>query len=81
MTTWDPVILHETDPGGLAPDIEDPFDYKPWGNFGFFDNTDGNTASHDLTRIGETEDIDQIELLDGQQITTAVATDRKRNHG
>lgn len=73
MTTWDPVILQETDAEGSAPEVEDPFYCKPWGNFGFFDNIDGNTVSHDLTSIGETEDIGQMELLDGQQLTIAAA--------
>lgn len=66
--TWD-----FTDAQGLDPEAGDLFSYMPWGNLGFFYNTAGNTFSNDLTKIGETEDIDQIELLDGQQVTIAVA--------
>jgi hypothetical protein len=62
-----------TDAEGLDPKVGDLFSYKPWGNLGFFYNADGNSFSTDLARIGETEDIDQIELLDGQQVTIAVA--------
>ncbi|WP_018155489.1 cyclophilin-like fold protein [Demetria terragena] len=62
-----------TDAEGLEPEIGDLFSYKPWGNLGFFYNTEGNTFSNDLTKIGATKDIDQIELLDGQQVTIAVA--------
>lgn len=51
----------------------DLFSYKPWGNLGFFYSTEGNTFSTDLAKIGETEDIDLIELPDGQQVTIAVA--------
>ncbi|WP_457973367.1 cyclophilin-like fold protein [Arthrobacter sp. D1-17] len=58
-----------TDTEGLDPKVGDLFSYKPWGNPGFFYNTDGNSFSNDLTRIGKTEDIGQIELLDGQQVT------------
>lgn len=58
---------------GLEPKVGDLFSYKPWGNLGFFYNTDGNSFSNDLIRIGKTEDIDQIELLDGQQVTIAIA--------
>ena len=45
----------------------------PSGNLGFFYNTDGNTFSTSLTKIGETEDIDRIELLDGQLVTIDIA--------
>jgi hypothetical protein len=62
-----------TDAEGLNPKDRDLFSYKPWGNLGFFYSTEGNTFSTDLAKIGETEDIDQIELLDGQQVTIAVA--------
>lgn len=62
-----------TDAEGLDPEVGDLFSYMPWGNLGFFYNADGNTFSNDVTKIGETEDIDQIELLDGQQVTIAVA--------
>lgn len=62
-----------TDAEGLDPEAGDLFSYMPWGNLGFFYNAEGNTFSNDLTKIGETEDIDQIELLDGQQVTIAVA--------
>jgi hypothetical protein len=34
---------------------------------------DGNSFPHDLTRIGETEDIDLVELLDEQQVAIGVA--------
>jgi hypothetical protein len=62
-----------TDAEGLNPKVGDLFSYKPWGNLGFFYSTEGNTFSTDLAKIGETEEIDQIELLDGQQVTIAVA--------
>jgi hypothetical protein len=52
--------------------VGDLFSYMPWGNLGFFYNADGNTFSNDLTRIGETSDIDQIQLLDGEEVTIAV---------
>lgn len=55
--------------GRSDPRVGQLFSSKPPGNFGFFDNSDGNTVSHDLTRIGKTEDIDQIELLDVQKVT------------
>lgn len=61
-----------TDAEGLDPEVGDLFSYMPWGNIGFFYNTDGNTFSNDLTRIGATDDVDQIQLLDGQQVTIAV---------
>lgn len=62
-----------TDAEGLNPKVGDLFSYKPWDNLGFFYSTEGNTFSIDLSKIGETEDIDQIELLDGQQVTIAIA--------
>lgn len=62
-----------TDAEGLDPEASDLFSYKPWGNLGFFYNTEGNTFSNDLTKIGETKDIDRIERLDGQRVTIAVA--------
>lgn len=62
-----------TGTNGFAPKVGDLFSYKPWGNLGFFYNTDGNPFSNDLTRIGKTEDIEHIELLDGQQVTLAIA--------
>lgn len=62
-----------TDAEGLDPEVGDLFSYKPWGNLGFFYNTDGNSFSNDLTKIGATDDIDQITLLDGQQVTIATA--------
>lgn len=58
---------------GLDPQVGDLFSYMPWGNLGFFYNVDGNTFDTSLTKIGETDDLDQIELLDGQQVTIAVA--------
>jgi hypothetical protein len=61
------------DAEGLDPEVGDLFSYMPWGNLGFFYNAEGNTFDDSLTKIGETEDIDQIELLDGQQVTIAVA--------
>lgn len=62
-----------TDAEGLDPEVGDLFSYKPWGNLGFFYNVDGNTYSDDLAKIGHTDDIDQIEQLDGQRVTIAVA--------
>jgi hypothetical protein len=53
--------------------VGDLFSYKPWGNLGFFYSTEGSTFSTDLAKIGETEEIDQIVLLDGQLVTIAVA--------
>jgi hypothetical protein len=61
-----------TDARGLDPEIGDLFSYMPWGNIGFFYNTDGMTYSRDLTRIGRTNDIEQIALLDGEKVTIAV---------
>jgi hypothetical protein len=62
-----------TDAEGLDPQPGDLFSYMPWGNLGFFYNTDGNTFDNSLTRIGSTDDLDQIELLDDQQVAIAVA--------
>lgn len=62
-----------TDAEGLNPEAGDLFSYMPWGNLGFFYNTEGNTFSNSLTKIGETDNIDQIELLDGEEVTIAVA--------
>ncbi|MFF4082713.1 cyclophilin-like fold protein [Streptomyces sp. NPDC001777] len=62
-----------TDAEGLDPKVGDLFSYKPWGNLGLFYNVDGNTYSDDLVKIGHTDDIDQIRLLDGQRVTIAVA--------
>lgn len=62
-----------TDAAGVDPEPGDLFSYMPWGNLGFFYNTDGNTFDDSLTKIGETDDLDQIPLLDGQQVTIAVA--------
>lgn len=62
-----------TDAEGLNPQVGDLFSYMPWGNLGFFYNADGNTFDSSLTKIGETQDIDQIELLDGQQVTIDIA--------
>jgi hypothetical protein len=58
---------------GLNPEVGDLFSYMPWGNICFFYNANGNTFSNDLTKIGETKDIDQIERLDRKQVTIAVA--------
>ncbi|MBB3038075.1 hypothetical protein FHU29_002524 [Hoyosella altamirensis] len=55
-----------TDAEGLNPRAGDLFSYMPWGNIGTFYKTEGNTSSNSLTKIGETDDIHQIELLDGQ---------------
>ncbi|MDT3315672.1 cyclophilin-like fold protein [Microbacterium sp. KSW4-11] len=62
-----------TGAAGLNPKVGDLFSYMPWGNLGFFYNTDGNTFDEALTKIGETGDIDQIRLLDGQQVIIDVA--------
>ncbi len=44
------------------------------GDVGFFYNTDGNTFSTSLTKIGSTDDIDQILLLDGQEVNIDIAS-------
>ncbi|MDI9892400.1 cyclophilin-like fold protein [Microbacterium sp. IEGM 1404] len=62
-----------TDAAGVNPQVGDLFSYMPWGNLGFFYNTEGNTFDASLTRIGSTTDVDQIELLDGQRVTVAIA--------
>ncbi|BCW58626.1 cyclophilin-like fold protein [Arthrobacter sp. StoSoilB20] len=62
-----------TTPSSRAPESPGTFSYRPWGNLGFFYNAEGSTFSNDLTKIGETEDIVQIKLRDGQQVTIAVA--------
>ncbi|CAM3890703.1 cyclophilin-like fold protein [Tsukamurella strandjordii] len=62
-----------TGAAGLNPEPGDLFSYMPWGNLGFFYNTDGNTYDSSLTKIGETDDLDRIVLLDGRQVTIAVA--------
>jgi hypothetical protein len=67
-----------TDAEGLNPKVGDLFSYKPWGNLGFFYSTEGNTFSTDLAKIGETEEIGQIELLDGQQVTIASPAKRRK---
>lgn len=59
-------------PGSNAR-VGDLFSYKPWGNIGFFYNDEGNTFSESLATLGTTPDADQIELLDGREVTIAVA--------
>lgn len=58
---------------GMKPEVGDLFSYRPWGNLGFFYDADGATYSDSLARIGTTDDIDEIEQLDGQEVTIAVA--------
>ena len=57
---------------GMKPEVGDLFSYRPWGNLGFFYNVDGSTYSDALVRIGTTDDLDQIELLDGQDVNIAI---------
>lgn len=61
------------DSEGLDPKVGDLFSYKPWGNLGFFYDVDGNSFDDSLAKIGHTDDIDQIQRLDGQRVTIAVA--------
>lgn len=58
---------------GMAPQVGDLFSYKPWGNLGFFYNTDGLGHSDDLVRLGTTDDLDAVMELDGEHVTIAVA--------
>lgn len=58
---------------GMTPEVGDLFSYKPWGNLGFFTGVDGLGHSTDLVRIGATDDLDAVMLLDGQDVTIAVA--------
>lgn len=67
-----PEAFDFTDATGMTPQAGDLFSYIPWSNIGFFYNAEGSTHSDDLVRIGTTEDIDQIELLDGQDVTIAI---------
>ncbi|MEZ5087905.1 MAG: cyclophilin-like fold protein [Tessaracoccus sp.] len=62
-----------TDAEGLNPVAGDLFSYTPWGNIGFFYTSEGNSFSNSLTKIGSTDDIDQILLLDGQEVTINLA--------
>ena len=62
-----------TDAEGLDPEVGDLFSYMPWGNVGFFTNTEGSTFSNSLTKIGSTDDLDQIELLDGEEVAIDIA--------
>jgi hypothetical protein len=62
-----------TDAEGLNAQEGDLFSYMPWGNIGFFYDAEGNTFSNALTRIGSTNDLDQIELLDGEAVTIDIA--------
>lgn len=61
------------DTEGLNPEGGDSFSSMPWGNIGFFSNVKGNTFSSSLTKIGETDAVAQIELLDGEEVTIAIA--------
>lgn len=54
---------------GMTPENGDLFSYRPWGNLGFFYDADGLGHSDDLVRIGATEDLEEITLLDGKQVT------------
>lgn len=54
---------------GMAPRVGDLFSYKPWGNLGFFYDTDGLGHSDDLVRLGTTDDIDGVMELDGKRVT------------
>ncbi|MER5336957.1 cyclophilin-like fold protein [Micromonospora sp. NPDC002717] len=65
--------LDYTDAEGLNPVAGDLFSYIPWGNIGFFYTSEGNTVSNSLTKIGSTDDIDQIVRLDGQEVTIGIA--------
>lgn len=58
---------------GMTPQTGDLFSYMPWGNLGFFYDGDGMSHSDSLVRLGTTDDIDQILLLDGQEVTIEIA--------
>ena len=58
---------------GMTPAAGDLFSYRPWGNLGFFYDAGSATYSESLVRIGTTDDLDEIERLDGQRVTIAVA--------
>jgi hypothetical protein len=45
----------------------------PWGNIGFFYDAKGNTFLNALTKIGSTNDLDQIRLLGGEAVTIDIA--------
>lgn len=62
-----------TDVPGSNPMVGDLFSYRPRGNIGFFYDDEGNTHSEQMATLGTTEDTDQIELLDGEEVTIAVA--------
>lgn len=68
-----PGELDYTDAEGLDPIAGDLFSYIPWGNIGFFYTSEGNSFSSSLAKIGSTDDIDQTLLLDGQEVTIAIA--------
>lgn len=63
-----------SDATAITPQPGDLFSYIPWGNLGFFYNTDGLGQSNDLVRLGTTDDLDKIMDLDGQQVTIEVAS-------
>lgn len=54
---------------GITPRAGDLFSFMPWGNLGFFYEAEGLGHSDDLVRLGTTDDLDQVMLLDGQQVT------------
>lgn len=54
---------------GITPQAGDLFSYMPWGNLGFFYDADGLGHDDDLVRLGTTDDLDQVQLLDGQVVT------------
>jgi hypothetical protein len=65
--------LDYTDAKGLNAQEGDLFSYMPWGNIGFFYDAKGNTFLNALTKIGSTNDLDQIRLLGGEAVTIDIA--------
>jgi hypothetical protein len=66
-------VLDYTDAKGLNAREGDLFSYMPWGNIGFFYDAKGNTFLNALTKIGSTNDLDQIKLLGGEAVTIDIA--------
>ena len=67
-----PTPFDYTGAEGMKPNAGDLFSYRPWGNLGFFYDAEDVTYSESLVRIGTTDDLDEIEQLEGRRVTIAV---------
>ncbi|MGO4453826.1 cyclophilin-like fold protein [Arthrobacter sp. RAF14] len=57
---------------GMTPEPGVLFSYRPWGNLGFFYRVENPGYSRDLARLGHTDDVEKIRLLEGRDVTIAV---------